>query len=193
MEDTWDKNLGSQKMRIDKASCAGLIIDIQERLFPHMAGKEELLRKCLILVEGMKILKLPLLLTEQYPKGLGPTLEEIREQLGEIPAIEKVTFSCCDEPDFIRELERSACKTIVIAGIEAHVCVLQTVVDLVAEGYLPVVVADCISSRSEEDKEVAMQRMRAEGAVVSTCESILFELCRSAGAKEFKAISNLIK
>jgi isochorismate hydrolase len=188
-----DKNQGALVMRIERERCAGLVIDIQERLFPHMEEKEKLLRKSLILIEGLKILEVPLYLTEQYPKGLGLTLEPIREAIGGLPAIEKATFSCCDEQQFLQRLENSEHNTLIICGIEAHVCVLQTVVDLVASGYAPVVVVDCISSRNMEDKRVAIQRMQSEGAVLTTCESILFELARVSGTTEFKAISHLVK
>ena len=180
-------------MRISKEFCAGLVIDIQERLFPHMEDKDELLRKCMILIEGLKILEVPLYHTEQYPRGLGSTLEAICDALGPVDAIEKATFSCCDEPGYLSALKNSERKTLIVCGIEAHVCVLQTVVDLVASGYTPVVVEDCISSRNPEDKRVAILRMRAEGAVITTCESILFELTRVSGTDEFKAISRLVK
>ena len=180
-------------MRVSRESCAGLVIDIQERLFPHMEGKDELLRKCRILIEGLKILDVPLYLTEQYPRGLGPTLEVISDAMGPHAAIEKASFSCCDEPKYLSALKDSARKTLIVCGIEAHVCVLQTVVDLVSSGYTPVVVEDCISSRNPMDKRVAIHRMRAEGAVITTCESILFELTRVSGTDEFKAISRLVK
>ncbi len=158
-----------------------------------MEGKDEMLRKCLILVEGLKVLNVPLFLTEQYPRGLGHTLEAISDAIGPLAAIEKATFSCCDEPEYLKSLEESGRKTLIVCGIEAHVCVLQTVVDLVASGYTPVVVEDCISSRNPEDKQVAIHRMRAEGAKITTCESILFELTRVSGTDEFKAISRLVK
>lgn len=193
MEATWGKNHGGQKMRIKRESCAGVVIDIQERLFPHMETKDELLRKCLLLIEGLKILDIPLHLTEQYPRGLGSTLEAVSHALGPLAAIEKATFSCCDEPEYIKSLEESGRNTLIICGIEAHVCVLQTVMDLVALGYTPVVVEDCTSSRDLGDKQIAIQRMRAEGAVITSCESILFELTRVSGTNEFKAISRLVK
>lgn len=180
-------------MRIRRDLCTGLIIDLQERLFPHMEQKEELLRKSLILLEGLKILNVPLFLTEQYPKGLGPTLSVVSDLMGATPAIEKSAFSCCDEPVYLKTLEDTGRKTLIICGIEAHVCVMQTVLDLLESDYTPVVLEDCISSRSLEDKRVAIQRMSSEGAVITTCESILFELARVSGTEEFKAISRLIK
>ena len=193
MEGTWDKNLGNQIMRINREACVGLVIDIQDKLFPHMDQKEKLLKRCLILLEGLQVLKVPLMLTEQYPKGLGSTLEQLSTAMERNHPIEKVTFSCCDEPSFQNTLDQLNRNTLIICGIEAHVCVLQTVVDLIGSGYKPVVVADCISSRSADDKRIALERMRAEGAIITTCESILFELTRLAGTDEFKAISRLIK
>ena len=158
-----------------------------------MDQKEALLKKCLMLIEGLKVLNVPLVITEQYPKGLGSTIEEISALLGQDPVIEKIAFSCCDEPAVMQNAAMLHRKTIIICGIEAHVCVLQTVVDLHAAGYTAVVAEDCISSRSPEDKRVALERMRAEGAVITTCESILFELARVAGTDEFKTISRLVK
>ncbi len=193
MEDTWGRNRGRLEMRIKREVSAGLVIDIQEKLFPHMDQKEELLKKCTMLMEGLKVLGVPFVVTEQYPKGLGGTVEEISEMVGQDPVIEKIAFSCCDEPAVLQSAVFRNRKTVIVCGIEAHVCVLQTVIDLVGAGYSAVVVEDCISSRNPEDKRVAVERMRAEGAVITTCESILFELARVAGTDEFKAISRLIK
>ncbi len=180
-------------MRILKEKCAGLIIDVQERLYPHMYQHHLLMRKIGILIEGLRILEVPLLYTEQYPKGLGPTLEQVKEALHGIPAIEKSAFSCCDEPAFSREVNRLNRNTWIIAGIEAHVCVLQTVVDLVSMNHTAVVVTDATSSRNPEDKRIAMERMRQEGAIIATCESVLFELARVSGTATFKSISRLVK
>ena len=180
-------------MRIEKKQAAALVIDIQEKLYPHMDQKEELLRRTSILLEGFKVLQIPLVITEQYPKGLGPTLKPISLLVEKEAVLEKISFSCCGAPavsDTLKSLERPC---IIICGIEAHVCVLQTVVDLLEEGYGVVVVEDCISSRNPVDKRVAVERMRSEGAVISTCESVLFELAKVAGTDEFKAISRLVK
>ncbi|HER09089.1 MAG TPA: hydrolase [Bacteroides sp.] len=180
-------------MRIEKEESAGLVIDIQERLFPHMDQHALLLENMLVLLKGLAALEVPVLLTEQYPKGLGPTLEEIRQSPGIPVPIIKGAFSCCDEPAFRMTLEQTARRKVIICGIEAHVCVLQTVIDLLEYGYVPVVVADCISSRKAGDKELALERMRTEGAVVTSMESILFELARVSGTEEFKTISRLVK
>jgi len=139
------------------------------------------------------VLEVPLVVTEQYPKGLGTTVAEIASLIAEDPLVEKITFSCCDEPALLQTVPIQNRKTIIICGIEAHVCVLQTVIDFLAAGYSAVVVEDCISSRNPNDKQIAIERMRAEGAVITTCESILFELLRIAGTEEFKSISRLVK
>ncbi len=180
-------------MRIRREESTGLVIDIQEKLFPHMHQKELLLKRIGILLEGLRVLGVPVILTEQYPKGLGPTVEEVSLMLEKYDPIEKIAFSCCDEAKYRLTLENSARHTVIIAGIEAHVCVLQTVIDLVGSGYRPVVVSDCISSRNELDKRIAVDRMKSEGAIITSSESILFELARVAGTDEFKSISKLVK
>ena len=180
-------------MRVEREHTAAVIIDIQERLFPHMAGAEELLGNTEILIRGLITLGIPLVYTEQYPRGLGSTIPEINALLEGHEPVEKMAFSCCDEPGFISRLKELDRKHIVLAGIEAHVCVLQTCLDLMAGAYVPVVIEDCISSRKLSDKHTAVSRMRQEGALVSSYESILFELCRVSGSDEFKSISRLVK
>lgn len=187
------KNRGRHGMRVERLQSAGLVIDIQERLFPHMDRQEALLRKTTVLLEGLRVLQIPVIVTEQYPKGLGATLKPISLLLEKEAVLEKISFSCCGDPAVTGKLESLARPFIIICGIEAHVCVLQTVVDLVKLGYRAVVVEDCISSRNPEDKRVAVERMRSEGAVITTCESILFELAEVAGTETFKTISRLVK
>lgn len=189
----WERNQGRLEMRINREDSFGLVIDIQGKLFPHMSDKEALIKKCILLIEGLNVLEVPLVITEQYPKGLGVTVEEISSRLPEVPVIEKMAFSCCDEPALQQETVLQNHHTVIVCGIESHVCVMQTVVDLLSAGYMVVVVEDCISSRNQEDKRVALERMRDEGAVITTCESILFELARVSGTEEFKAISRLVK
>jgi len=191
---TWDKNQEiKRKMRILKEESIGLIIDVQERLFPHISENKELEKNINILIQGMKILKMPVMVTEQYSKGLGPTIPTIKTSLGDIRYYEKNSFSCCDNKYFDYEFSGLNKKIVVIAGIEAHVCVLQTSIDLIERGYQPVIVEDCISSRKMLDKQVAIERMRHEGALVTTYESVLFELARVSGTEQFKAISKLVK
>jgi nicotinamidase-related amidase len=180
-------------MRVQKENAAGLVIDIQERLYPHIYENEAVVRNTGILIEGLKVLGVPVLVTQQYTRGLGPTIPGLLELIRDFPLIEKTAFSCCDEPDFIRALDETHKRFILIAGIESHVCVLQTVVDLVERGYQPVLVEDCVSSRKANDKRTSVHRMLKEGAIVTSYESILFELCRFSGTDEFKSISKLVK
>jgi nicotinamidase-related amidase len=180
-------------MRVLKDRSCLLIIDFQEKIFPFIHENEKLLKNVLILINGLKTLEVPLIVTEQYTKGLGPTIGPVAEALGNIHRVEKSSFSCCGEPRFNMELATSGKENVIIAGIESHVCVLQTVIDLEHQGYKPIVVEDCISSRNPNDKIIAIQRMRQEGAIVTTFESILFELLRNSGSEAFKAISKLVK
>ena len=180
-------------MRITKENTVGLVVDIQERLFPVMWKKEKLLSNCLILIQGIQELQIPLLVTQQYTKGLGETHAEIKSVINDFSFIEKREFSCCDEPTVSKMLKQIEAKNIIICGIESHVCVLQTAVDLKEAGYNPIVVVDCVSSRTAENIELAKERFRFEGIMMTSYESILFELTRSSGVNEFKTISKLVK
>lgn len=180
-------------MRITKENTVGLIIDMQERLFPVMNEKDTLLKNSQVLVEGLAKLSVPLIFSQQYTKGLGETLPEIKTLIPEFSYFEKKEFSCWDNPEISGKLKNLAAKNIIIGGIESHVCVLQTAVDLKAAGLNPIVVMDCVSSRSQANYELAKERFRAEGIMMTSYESILFELTRSAGAPEFRAISKLVK
>lgn len=178
-------------MRINKEDSLVLLIDIQEKLYPHMENKEALNQKVTTLLKGAAALSLPLVSARQYPQGLGDIIDELRPYIND--CYDKTTFSCCGSSDLSARLGEAGRKTIIITGIEAHICVLQTVIDLKALGYLPVVVTDAISSRRHHDYKIALRRMEYEGAILTTVESILFELCREAGTEVFKTISRLIK
>lgn len=180
-------------MRILREDSIGLVIDIQERLVPAMEEKEVFVENSKKLIQGLQILNLPLLVTQQYTKGLGETIEEVKTLIPDFQYIEKKDFSCYDEPVFAEKLAVLAKKNVIICGIESHVCVLQTAIDLKAAGYVPVVVMDCVSSRSFDNVDLAAERFRHEGILMTSCESILFELTRSAGATGFKEISKLVK
>jgi len=180
-------------MRITKENTAALIVDIQERLVPAMFEKETLIKNCTILIEGLCALNIPMVVTQQYTKGLGETADEIKAVIPDFAFIEKRDFSCCDEQVVMENLENLGAKNIIICGIEAHVCVLQTAVDLKSAGYNPIVVIDCVSSRVTQSIEVAKERFRFEGILMTSYESLLFELTRSSAAPEFRAISKLVK
>ncbi|MFN8578982.1 MAG: hydrolase [Candidatus Sericytochromatia bacterium] len=181
-------------MRILKDDTLAVVIDIQERLFPHIYEHDKLLENCIKLISGLQTLEIPLVITEQYTKGLGFTLEPIIKQLeNSYKPIEKIDFSCYGSEDFAQILKKYNKRNIIIFGIETHVCVLQTTLDLLENGYNPIIIEDCVSSRKINDKNIAINRMRQEGAIISSLESILFELCRKAGSDNFKSISKLVK
>ena len=185
--------LNINRMRILRENSVGLVIDIQERLVPAMEESEVFVENSKKLIQGLQILGLPLLVTQQYTKGLGETIEEVKALIPDFQYIEKKDFSCFDEPVFAEKLAGSGKKTVIICGIESHVCVLQTAIDLKAAGYVPVVVMDCVSSRSFDNVDLAAERFRHEGIMMTSYESVLFELTRSAGAPGFKEISKLVK
>ena len=180
-------------MRILREETAAVIIDIQERLYPHIYEHQALSDRTAILIQGLKVLNIETLVTQQYTKGLGETVASVRALFEPFHHIEKTAFSCCDDPGFSEVLKKLDKKNIILAGIETHVCVLQTALDLIEQGFMPVIIEDCVSSRNPADKNTAVLRLRSEGAIISSSESILFELCRYSGTDEFKAISKLVK
>jgi len=170
-----------------------LVIDMQERLFPVMHEKEKLLRNVLKLIRGAQVLEIPIILTEQYPRGLGPTLPEIKELLPDVQPVEKVCFNCCDDEIFCKALGSLKRNQVLVAGIEAHICVYQTAMALSRSGYEVQVVGDCVSSRDPENKLVSLFKMGAAGVSPTTLETALFELLRVASGDKFKQISNIVK
>lgn len=180
-------------MRVLKENSIGLVIDIQQRLFPHIYDNQLFLANTKKLIEGLKILEIPIVVTEQYRKGLGLTIPEISNLFVPFESLEKISFSCYDDNEINQVLLSNGRKFIIMCGIETHVCVLQTAIDLIANNYIPVVIADCVASRKIADKQIALERLRYEGAIVTSYESILFELCRYSATEQFKAISRLVK
>lgn len=176
-------------MRIEREQTAALVIDYQEKLVPVMHKKKKLIQNSSILLAGLRLLGIPMVITQQYTKGLGMTVAEIADAVGTEEYMDKISFSALE----CVKKEIKDKKFIIVCGIEAHICVLQTVLDLLAKGYTPVVVEDCISSRKGSDRKVALKRMRDEGAIVTTYESVLFELLKVAGTDESKRIQRLIK
>lgn len=181
-------------MRITAEDALLLIIDFQERLIPVIDNNEVLLGNTEILIKGIRTLNIPLVVTQQYTKGIGMTVPVITEAVGEnFQYYDKITFSCAEDEAIYQKIADSNKHNIIICGIEAHVCVLQTVIDLIAKGYHVILVEDCIGSRKEKDRQVGIKRAIAEGAIPANYESILFELTRIAKTDVFKEISKLIK
>ena len=171
-----------------------LIVDMQEKIFASVERGPEILSTLCKFVKGFQILNLPILISEQYPQGLGPTIIPLQAQLGEAyrPWI-KSTFSCMDDPDFVKHAMALPYLQWVVIGIEAHICVLQTVKGLLKAGKQVAVLNDAISSRSIYDFSTAIAEMRDEGARVTCAETILFELLKDSRHPQFKSISDLIK
>ena len=168
-------------------------IDFQERLSPVMHEKEKLLRQALKLIQGIKVMEIPVILTEQYPKGLGPTLPDITELLPDIKPIEKTCFNCCDSEAFLNALGATGRKQVLLCGIEAHICVYQTAFALARAGYEVQVVADGVASRHPENKKISLVKLGNAGISPTTVEMALFELLKVASGGRFKQISNIVK
>ena len=179
--------------RLNVIRSALLVIDVQEKLVPTIHEKEVLLRRAGRLIDGFNELDLPVLATEQYRAGLGETVPELGRRLPRDRCVfEKLKFSACIEP--VRQrLSESNTRSVVLAGIEAHVCVLQTAIDLVDAGYVTAVAVDATASRRSIDKEMAIKRMIQVGVIPTTVESALFELTHEAGTERFRRIHKMIK
>lgn len=179
--------------RLDPDRSAVLLVDVQERLVPVMRDRERLIRRAARLVQGSHILGIPLLVTEQYPRGLGETVDEIARHFVDPHCIEEKTrFSACIEP-VQTQLELIGAQSVVVAGIEAHVCILGTCLDLLEAGYKVFPAWDAISSRRAEDKHAARERLMLAGAVPTTVESALLEWLADASDSRFRQVQNLIK
>ncbi len=168
-----------------------LVVDMQEKLVPKIVDADAIVRNIAFLIDAARLMHMPVLATEQYPKGLGPTVAELAKRLPERP--DKVAFSCCAVPSVVDTLHREARPKVVVAGIESHVCVLQTALDLLAldfRVYLPV---DAISCRYVIDHDVAMRRLEKAGAVLTTSEGVAFECAGTAAHPAFKNISALVQ
>ena len=178
---------------LHREQTALVVVDVQEKLLHAMHDADAALRNVRILVEGANILGVPVLVTEQYPKGLGPTVGALADVLKDAPRYPKLSFSCLGDEPFLAALEALDSEQILICGVEAHVCVAQTALDVLDHGWMAAVAADATSSRKARHCEWALDRLRRAGAVVTCAESALFEMLGSAGTEEFKAVSRLVK
>lgn len=184
--------MNRHKIILNEKKAALLIIDIQEKILKVMQNPEQLIQNILKLIKGINILQMPIFYTEQYPKGLGQTVMEIKNEL-ENDAIQKMSFSCFGADNLFEQLKKQNIEQVIVCGIEAHVCVQQTALDLLANGFQVNVLADIVSSRKKIDYEVALKRMKKHGAEITTYEAVLFELLNVSGTQEFKSISKIIK
>jgi isochorismate hydrolase len=178
---------------LDHQAAALLIIDIQEKLAAVMKYKDQVVDNCLHLVELSKLLKIPILQTEQYPKGLGETLPEIKEVLPEYAPFEKTDFDSCREEGFLEKVAAMGRRKLILTGMEAHVCVLQTALGLIKAGYAVHVVQDAVASRYKKNFKIGIEFMRSAGTVITSTETVLFQLLERGGTEPFKFISKRIK
>lgn len=181
--------------KLDADQALVLVIDVQEKLLPLVDGHASLVRAVRKLLAAARIFGLPVLATEQYPKGIGPTLAEVRADLNAAGAaiLEKPTFSACGTDPVRQALRDRDRDQVVVAGIEAHVCVQQTALDLAAMDYDVFVCADAVGSRARLDSDTSLSRMRQAGVIVTTVESVLFELCERCDTERFKLMLEIIK
>ena len=178
---------------LSRESAVLIVIDIQGNLFEAMQGKEKLLANALKVIKGAKIFNLPIIATEQIPQKLGQTIPILAQELAGSATISKESFSCWGNSQFKEKIESFGRKVIIILGIECHVCVYQTASDLIHNGYDVYVVADAVSSRTEENSDIGIEAMKESGAHITSTEMLLFELLGSAGDARFKAIYKLVK
>lgn len=177
-------------MRVKRGDCVLVVVDVQDRLIDTIAEHEVVVRNSEALMKAAKVLQVPILGTEQ--EKLGDTVPELKALLPD-PPTRKLTFSCCDSLEFMTKLKATGRKTVIVCGIETHICVAQTVLDLLVGHYRILVVKDATSSHALIDRETALERMEAFGAELATAEAIIYELTEKAGTDEFKAILGIVK
>lgn len=180
-------------MLIRASDSALIVIDVQERLAPAMQAPARTIRNARTLITAAKELGVPMILTEQYPKGLGRTVPEIASAAEGAPVVEKLHFSCMEEPSFSQAFEDLGRRQAVIAGMEAHICVVQTAASLMEDGYQVFVVSDATASRTIESEKACLERLSAGGAGIVTTEMVVFEWMGRAGTPEFKRLLAHIK
>ncbi len=180
-------------MRATAQELLAIGIDYQEKLIPAMHEKEQLIKNSSILLAGLNLLEVPVIVSRQYPQGIGDTVAPICEVTGGAKVYDKTTFSCCHTPAIKQAIAAYGRRKILLCGTEAHVCVLQTAIDLLADGYQVYYVTDCVGSRKAMDKKFGIKRAAQEGARLTTYEAILFELTANTANPAFKGISNLVK
>jgi nicotinamidase-related amidase len=181
----------SHPTQMSAADTGLLVIDVQERLMVKIPAADALVRNIAFLVDGARALAMPVQATEQYPKGLGPTVKELAERLPERP--DKVAFSCCAIPSVVEGFRKAARPKVVLAGIETHVCVQNTALDLLALNFRVFIPADAVASRYAVDNDRALRRLEQAGAVITTSEAAVFEWVGGAGHPRFKEISRLVQ
>jgi nicotinamidase-related amidase len=182
----------NRQPKLDRTKACVLLVDVQEKLIPVMWNFAPVEKYCKAMILAAREMGLPVLATEQYPKGLGATIPSLREALGAAPLV-KMHFSCGADPEFAKALEATGRRQVILVGMETHVCVFQTARDLLERGYEVFVCADAVTSRFEEHRRVALEQMRDMGAVVTSAETCIFDLLHACGTPEFKRVSPLVR
>ena len=173
--------------------CSLVIVDVQGKLAELMYDREKLFSNIVILIKASKILNIPIMWCQQCPEALGPTVSKIAELLSDVEPINKSSFSCVGDAVFAEQLQaRNPCH-LILAGIETHICIYQTAVDLLKAGRAVTVVADAVSSRTRENRQIALEKIKTMGAEISSTEMLLFELLKNANHRDFKKIARLVK
>jgi nicotinamidase-related amidase len=173
--------------------CILVIIDIQEKLFPYVKEKDKILQQIKKLIQFAIIMKIPIVLTEHYPQGLGPTIKEIKTTLPGYNPIKKITFSAFRSEEFTQRIQDTKIKTLVFCGIESHICIEQTVLDGISLGFKTHIISDAISSRKEHDLQIGIHKMQQCGGIMSTTEMAIYEILERADTTEFKEVLKIIK
>ncbi len=183
--------MSSWRLQLDSAQL--LVVDVQPRLLPHIHGHESVLSQCIRMTQAARAMELPTLFSEQNPQALGATVAELRGCAVDAPAVEKMAFSVCGCEPALARLRAAGRPQVLLIGIETHVCVQQTALDLLASGLRPYVLADAVGSRRPDDRALALERMRAAGVIVTTVESALYELMQRAGTDLFRRILPIVR
>jgi nicotinamidase-related amidase len=178
---------------LDSSDVVLCIIDYQEKLLPKIAGAEAILARGIRLIRFAREMDIPILLSEQYPKGLGRTVESVREAMGHVTLIEKLSFGCLGSAQYREALEATNRKQVLLAGVETHVCVLQTALAALESQYQVYLAADASGARHVYDHDIALRRLEREGATLVTAETAMFEMLREAGTPQFKRVLQIVK
>lgn len=174
-------------------NCCLVVIDIQGKLASLMHNKEEFYTNVVRMIRAAKVLEIPIIWNEQIPEKLGTTIDQIKDAVSQAAPLAKTTFSCCGNADFTNALEKTKRKDVLVVGMETHVCVYQTAIDLIGSGYNVHVVADAVSSRNPDNKTIGLNAMNEAGAKISSVEMCLFEMLVKAEGDQFKQIIKIIK
>ena len=170
-----------------------IIVDVQGKLAQLMYKKDRLFENLQKIIRGMQVLEVPIIHMEQYPEGLGPTVPEVADLLTDVESISKISFSCCGNERFQESLKATGRRQVVIAGIETHICVYQTTMDLLQAGYEVQVVSDAVSSRTKKNRDIALVKLKDAGALLTSTEMALFELIKIASGDKFKELIKIVK